>query len=432
LLDHRDIISLLMLLLDNGVEVKILIEGSPAGGVPDIEIRYLTQLYEKGAEINIMKSNGGYKRYDLLHNKYAVIDSRTVVTTSENWREVSFTGNRGWGSVIESEDYAEYMRNIFFEDDDISKYDIFSLKQLYPSAAPISVPQYRSKITEEYETFSASVKPVLSPDFSFDYLEREMTNASERIYAEQMSVQYAWTDISLRSPLSWSLTAAGNGADVRIIADVTFDNEDDAYKDNYTVVSLINDMEGMQARTISGGDDFGLTHNKGVIIDDTVWVSSINWSNAAFLNNREVATEICSREVADYFVYYFMLDWGNDTEMDITVRITGNTSGKPVIMDASFGSFPKGTIFEWDLDGDGKIDRTGVKIAAVFPEGVHDCVLFATDVNGSRYVYEFTVTIENNDGSSFLGPYVKYAPIVAIMLIMLFVALFRRKRGSKG
>jgi len=429
LIDHREIISLLMLLVEKGVSVKILAEGSPVGGVPDVEIRYLTALYEKGADVRIMKSNDGYKRYDLVHSKYAVVDSDTVIVTSENWREGSFNSNRGWGAIIESDDNADYMRNIFFSDFDPSRYDTFDLKEIYQSATPISVPQYKARTSTEYESFQASVKPILSPDFSFEYLKREMLSATERIYAEQMTFQYAWTDPSVQSPLSWSLTASGSGADVKILLDTTFDNENDSMS-NYAVVSLIRDMGDIQAKTISGGDNFNLMHNKGVIIDDTVWVSSVNWSNAAFMNNRELAVSIDSRDVADYFAEFFLSDWGPDAEMDLIVRVHGNKAGEPVILDASFSSFPHGTVFEWDLDGDMIADRTGIKIAVVLPEGVNECTLFARDASGSVHILEFTVVIDPSAETSFFESYVKYAPILIIMLTMLAVAVLRKMRGK--
>jgi len=429
LMDHREIVSLLMLLLEKGVSVKILAEGSPVGGVPDTEIRYLTALYEKGADIRMIKNNDGYKRYDLVHNKYAVVDSDTVIVTSENWREGSFGGNRGWGAIIKSDENADYMRNIFFADFDPSRYDIFDLKTIYKTAAPISVPQYKARTQIEYESFPAFVKPILSPDFSFEYLKREMLNATERIYSEQMSFQYAWTDPSVQSPLSWSLTASGNGADIRILVDATFDSEGDG-TGNYAVVSLIRDMGDIQAKTVSGGNNFNLMHNKGVIIDDTVWVSSINWSNAAFMNNRELAISIHSKDVADYFAEFFLSDWGPDIGTELIVHVRGDIAGEPVILDASSNSFPAGTIFEWDLNGDKIVDRTGIKIAAIFPEGVNECTLIARDPSGSVYVLEFTVVIYSASETPFFGPYIKYTPILIIMLTVLTVAVLRKIRGQ--
>jgi hypothetical protein len=213
------------------------------------------------------------------------------------------------------------------------------------------------------------------------------------------------------------------------LADVTFDRESDAVS-NYATVSMINDMEGMSARTISGGDNFGLMHNKGVIIDDTAWVSSINWSNAAFMNNREAAVEIRSKDVADYFAGYFLLDWGEDADMRLSVIVNGGTAGEAVILDASSSSFPKGTIFGWDLDGDGIIERTGIKIAVLLPEGVNQCILIATDPSGNSYVYEFTVTMHpKDDGIEFFEPYIKYAPILVIMLLILLVSVAVRMKG---
>ena len=429
ILDHKEIVSLLVMLLERGVSVTILLEGSPVGGVPDTELRYMNLLCGKGADVYMIKSNNGYKRYDLVHNKYAVIDSSTVVVTSENWREGSFNGNRGWGALIESEAYAEYMKRIFIEDSGIERHDVFTLGSLYSAISPITVAQYRMKENQSYAKYEATVKPVLSPDFSFEYLKREITNASYRVYSQQMSIQYAWTDVTSSSPVSWSLTAAGNGADVRILADVTFDDLDSSSWNGMTI-SLINDMEGIQARVMNN-DGFSLTHNKGVIIDDTVWISSINWTNAAFMNNREVAVAVMSYEVAEYYASYFLADWGCDADTGITVSVRGGIAGEPVVLDASSSSYPYGSLFEWDLDGDGRADRTGVKIAAMFAEGVHECILYVTEPSGIIHAYEFTVITAPKSGTDVLGPYIKYAPILAVMLLILVIAAAARIREGR-
>jgi len=428
-LDHKEIVSLLVMLLERGVSVTILLEGSPVGGVPDTEIRYMNLLCGKGADVYMMKSNNGYKRYDLVHNKYAIIDSKTVAVTSENWREGSFNGNRGWGALIESREYAEYMKKIFADDCSIERYDIFELRSLYSSISPITVTQYKVKEKQSYETYEASVKPVLSPDFSFEYLKREITNASYRVYSQQMSLQYAWTDVTTPSPVSWSLTAAGNGADIRILADVTFDDMDSSSWNGMTV-SLINDMEGMQARAMNN-DGFSLTHNKGVIIDDTVWISSINWTNAAFMNNREVAVSVISYDVSEYYASYFLTDWGSDADVGINVSVRGNVAGEPIVLDASLSSYPYGSLFEWDLDGDGRAERTGVKIAATFAEGVHECTLYVTEPSGVLHVHEFTVIAVQKRNTDTLEPYIKYAPILAVMLLILITAAITRIRRGR-
>jgi hypothetical protein len=258
-----------------------------------------------------------------------------------------------------------------------------------------------------------------------------MLYASERIYAEQMSIQYAWTDTTTASPLSWSLTASENSVDVRILADVTFADADGGGRDNYTVISLLGDI-GVDARTISGTENFGLTHNKGVIIDDTVWISSINWTNAAFHNNREFAVVIYSKEVSDVFASYFIADWGPEVFVDIVIDVKGSTAGEPVVLDASSSTYPKGTVFEWNIVEDGSI-RKGIKIATLLPEGDNECLLVVMLPSGDSYAYDFIVTIyPKEDENTFIRPYVKYAPLFAVMLIILAAAITKRMRGKKN
>jgi hypothetical protein len=185
----------------------------------------------------------------------------------------------------------------------------------------------------------------------------------------------------------------------------------------------MNGIDGLQARTIGGGDNFGLMHNKGVIIDDTVWVSSINWSNAAFMSNREAAVEINSKDVADYYAGYFLRDWGGEYGMELIAEVSGNTAGEAVIFDASLSSFPPGTVFTWYFGGH---ERDGIKVAVILPEGVHECVLKAVGPDGGVYHHNFTVVVGASEKTSV--PYLKYMPIIAIMLTILAYAVIRGMR----
>ncbi len=57
---------------------------------------------------------------------------------------------------------------------------------------------------------------------------------------------------------------------------------------------------------------YATMHNKGVIIDDAVWVSSVNWTENAFMNNRECGLYIMSKEVADFYAGVYNVDWEHD------------------------------------------------------------------------------------------------------------------------
>ena len=182
-MSHPDIVSLLISMKEKGVNVTILSEGSPAGGISSNEIGVFATMSDIGIDIKMMIADNGFRRYTYLHNKYAVIDSKTVIITSENWVESSFEGNRGWGAVIENEDYAKYMRDIFIGDSSSDKCDIRSFRELYPTSIAKTVTGYVDRTEEISLRYSAKVIPVISPDYSFSVLKDLMTQADKKIYS---------------------------------------------------------------------------------------------------------------------------------------------------------------------------------------------------------------------------------------------------------
>ena len=415
ILDHGEIVSILMNLLKKGVSVRILLEGSPAGGVPDNEIGYMATLCREGADVLIMKNADGFRRYSYLHNKYAVIDSETVIITSENWRHSSFTGNRGWGAIISSEGYAEYMRTVFMGDIDSSYGDVLPFMSVYSGANSSYVYEYAHTQTD-FQSYPATVSPMITPDFAFERLTELMDSADVRIYSEQLSADITWT--SGDSPLMQMLSASKNGLDVRLIVDVTFDSPyDNDINDGYWVRDKMRDL-GLMILTSDDSSFNGLIHNKGVVVDDIAWVGSMNWNNSSFGNNREVGVMISSKAVSDVYAAAFLSDWGiyaEDTLLNVSVTyVNGN-----VVLDASSSMIPPGAVIEWDLDSDGINDRTGTKIIVTLPTGQRDCVLSVSDGIGGVHTYNFVLDVPGVESDESPQPYLKYIPVLAICIIVI-------------
>lgn len=419
ILDHPDIVYVLSKLSENGVRVMVLIEGAPSGGVPDQEKGMMEFLKRSGSQVLVMKNVEGFRRYSYLHNKFAVIDSQKVVVTSENWRESSFGNNRGWGAIVESAEYGEYMRNVFFDDADIRFGDVHRFEDVYPNVLPLR-PSANGRIEwDTYPSFDCIVYPMVCPDFAFDPLVRLISGAEERVFAQQMTVDMSW--LSDWSPLMAMELAYRNGADCRLIVDVTFDSPyDDDPNDGY----LIKEMADIRVKTGNDTQFKGMIHNKGLIVDDSVWIGSMNWNHASFGNNREMGVLISSPEVADIYASYFIGDWGGFSGT-VELRAEARTvSGGSVVLDASSSSVPSGILFEWDLDSDGTADRSGEKIVAEFPEGLSICTLWVTDEDGVTHTLEVRVFIEPR---SMDLRHLKYLPIV-ILCIMILVHRAIRKR----
>ncbi len=427
---HPSIFSVLAHALSEGVRVRILVEGSPAGGIPADEVSLLTALVKQGADVHVIKTEDSYKRYTYVHSKYAVIDGDTAVVTSENWTYSSFAENRGWGCIVGSRDLAAYLERFFESDFDISKPDIHTLKELYPTAVASKIDKF-SPVESEFRTYTADVTPVVSPDYSRKTLLSFISGATERVYSQQLHVDYGWLDED-DSPLSAMEDLAHSGVDCRLLVDVTYDDpEDSDLEDGYGIVSYYEDSGLLNAR-FEDSDAFGMAHNKGLVCDGSVWIGSMNWTENSVSYNREMSVIIHSREVADLYAGLFLSDWGeeSDSEVSIDVEVSGNVYGEDATLDASGSSVPPGSTFSWDLDGDGECERRGKKVKWRFYEDT-ECTLTVTTPDGESYMHTFTVSVSGDDGDSeeplLSGP-VKYLPLAALSAIIIGVKRIRRSQ----
>ncbi len=294
--------------LADGVDVRILLENKPLGY--DNPTNSLKHLVDKGALIKYIghESAENTDRYSYVHNKYAIVDSETVIITSENWTKDNISdeeGNRGWGAVIYGKSFAEKMSQ-YFENDWNHDADTIEFSKAHPDAVAAKPPAY-STVTDyiknsDYSAkkYSANVTIYMSPDNTFKALQDLISNAKSRVYTEQMDLGAAWTkDLTALSPLKAMIDAADKGLDVRFMISSDAD-----------IVKTLNETTNVKAAKM-GNIGYATMHNKGVIIDNMTWVSSVNWTENSFMNNRECGLLIDSKEVTDFYLQSYMTDWNN-------------------------------------------------------------------------------------------------------------------------
>lgn len=322
------VVSALTDLAKNGVDVDVLLENKPLGYENDVTL--LRNITAEGGDVRFI-GYGDDARYSYVHNKYAIIDGDEVVITSENWTVDNISkdeGNRGWGAVIYGKAFADKM-SVFFDNDFNSSVDIITLEEKTKkdklSTTTKSIPSV--EIVEEYiDSISynpATVKNVpvsiyMSPDNTYKALQTLISEAEERVYTEQMSLGAEWKDLSVESPLNSMIEVSKSGVDARFMIESS---------DFTSVVNELNSKTNVKAAVMKGGD-YATMHNKGVIIDDTVWVSSVNWTPNSFLNNRECGLYIQSAEVTNFYLSEYMEDWNNSyssTSIDVTFDKSNNT-----------------------------------------------------------------------------------------------------------
>lgn len=308
----------LLAALERHVNVSILLDGSPVGGISESEKTICSVLSHAGARIRFLQTNESknvYARYRFDHAKYLVCDNQTLVLTSGNWaatgipQDPSF-GNREWGIAITDKALASYFTTVFTTDFNPARPDSMPLEDMqFPDQGFLPTP---SRLTGGYRphfgVFQASgecqVTPLLSPDSSEEGICDLLRGATTSIYVQQLEFAVTWDGVE--SPFLSILKAkAAEGVDVRLIL-----NTDPSF-DSTTVNEVVAALEGtgvkVRATPVS---PFTTIHNKGVVVDNrTVLVSSVNWNENSVRMNREAAVVVGNEGVARYFASVFLADW---------------------------------------------------------------------------------------------------------------------------
>jgi len=299
-----------------GVDVEVLLEGGPVGGISAEEKASVWRLNQSGIPVYEMTtSESGHAPYRYDHAKYVVVDDRSVLVTSENFGHSGFpshgeSGNRGWGVWLEDPGLAAYFSDLYLTDTGGP-----GIVPFYGSAGPAeayTVVSYPAPFGPATFT-GARVTPVVAPDTS-SAISGLLDSAQDSIGIEQAYITNE-SKTKLNPYLATSINASRRGVHVRVLLDAYWYNTEDA-ADNDEMVALINRIAAtehlpLEARTVDlAASGFEKIHNKGVVIDDrAVLVSSINWNTNSPGFNRETGVIVEQPEVARYFRTAFDADW---------------------------------------------------------------------------------------------------------------------------
>lgn len=375
-----------------GVSVRLLVEGSPVGGVLTSEVDELWALEHSGVQVRLMMENissGTYARYKFLHAKYAVIDRELSIVTSENWGQNGFPsndrwGNRGWSVALWDSSLAAYLSSIFEADWDPFYGDVVNLSVAnltFTNRTAEPVPEGRAPVFSSLSlTGSFRVTPVIAPDTSVD--ERGVIglirSAVSEILVEEFHVKTDW-DKYRNLYLEELKDAARRGVRVRVLLDGSWYNiEENDPKDNDDVVGALNQIAlaenlDLQAKIANlDAHKFLKVHNKGMIVDrEKVLISSINWNYNSVTQNRELGLIVENLELARYFASAFDYDWKDDVTSPVA-DAGGDRMvavGELVTFDGSSSWDDVGIEnYSWDLNGDGRYDAYGMEVLTSYKE----------------------------------------------------------------
>lgn len=446
--------------LNDGVEVKILMEGGPVEGILEEQKYVLQKIFENGGEVRFIVSDPALSsRYRYTHAKYAIIDNTSVIISSENWKysgiPVNNTyGNRGWGVVLRDENTAKYFADVFLADWSSVRYDIITFMpddRYYGNASSdfevdewIETGYYAPVFPSNTLEGEFKVYPVLSPDSSL--LDSEailgmINSATQSIHIEQLDIALNWNDGELEYEnlyLGAAIEAAqSRGVEVRILLSSAYAFPDDPGLDNYDTYLYINDYashhnitEYLEARLVDY-DRLGVSkvHNKGMIVDgNKTLISSINWNRNSVTQNREAGVIIESEDVAEYFTQIFLWDWNEPpiarAGKDITVRMQDAVQ----FSDLSKDSDDNIVSYFWDFDD--STNSTEQNPTHIFEEeGIYEVRLTVSD---GQYSDSHTITVIVLESKAESGEMTVTISmillVILIIIIVVIIAFIRRMR----
>jgi Phosphatidylserine/phosphatidylglycerophosphate/cardiolipin synthases and related enzymes len=298
-----------------GVDVTLLLEGGPVGGISSAEKGVLNYLSKSGADVYTIESTSVPARYRYHHAKYMVADDSVTVVLSENLGDTGIpepgtAGNRGWGAAVYDREVAAYFTQVF--ESDLAGYDIYPWKTTGTSLPAPESGQPSLSITKPLTIENVRITPVISPDTS--YLVEEMLKGAHRSLDIEQAYISPWPGGAENAWLGLALDAAKQGANVRVILDGMYYNTQEDADNDELVASLNRRGLPVSARLLNPGERILKLHNKGVIADGhAVLISSINWSYNSPQNNREAGLIIDDARAAEYYTKVFNLDFEGES-----------------------------------------------------------------------------------------------------------------------
>jgi cardiolipin synthase len=284
---------------ERGVDVRVLLEGGPVGGISPIEKSLVWKINTSGIPVYSMTSSKReHAPYRYEHAKYGVIDKNSLLITSENFKYSGFppkgvSGNRGWGVFLTNPGLAQYLSEIFSFDSGSGSVVPYSGAAGAPEV--VSSGQHVARfVPGQFE--DATVIPVIAPDTS-DEITGLLERAEGSIEIEQAYIKNG-TPLTLHPYLAAAVNASRRGVHVRVLLDSSWFNTEGP-NDNDEMAALINRIGTSERIPLEGRcinlhiNQLEKIHNKGVIVDDKyVLVSSINWNSNSPNFNREAGVII--------------------------------------------------------------------------------------------------------------------------------------------
>jgi phosphatidylserine/phosphatidylglycerophosphate/cardiolipin synthase-like enzyme len=341
--NNKELANRLVAAVKRGVRVQLGMERNPGGAdMFDSDKEAQEILHKGGVEVlYYYKWDGDLSTaVNPVHSKYALFDDDTVLVDSGNWISSNYAldpgcGNREWGVVIEGNgDVVKLVKDLWDFDfgaghAQVRPYSEKLDRPLQPDTYDAG-PCFKYTPVEPAPltvTGKATVTRIVSPDNTMDRDQGFLGlihNAKQELLINANYINMWWGAAAdeqnfTKYPqpyLTEIVEAARRGVAVKLILDrksIKLDSK----RDNHYVVKYLNDLAKkenlkLEARLINmDGSGIGRTyHNKSLIVDGAVVISSVNGSENSFRYARELALKIDEvPELTGYFRTVFMHDW---------------------------------------------------------------------------------------------------------------------------
>jgi len=329
-----------------GVQVTVLLEGAPSGGLQDEDRWAAMRVAQAGGTVLYMSNAaGGKPRYRSLHAKYVVVDGTRLLLATENLSPESLPndrkadgtlGRRGVALVTEQRDLVAHVEALFARDSDPRWRDLVRWNPLdtvfgpptpgyvpvrenggidYPVQAPMPV----TAMADQFELLQSPENSLRASDGLIGLV--AWAGQGDSVLVETLDEPPWWggpassADADPNPRLAAYLAAARRGATVRLLLDSFFDSVGEPRANRATCVYVNNlaVVEGLdlQCRT---GNPTGLgIHNKLALVrvggEGYVHMGSLNGTEISHKLNRELALQFHSPAVYDLLARVWAWDW---------------------------------------------------------------------------------------------------------------------------
>ena len=314
-LSAEHLLELLRNAKSRGVAIRLMYDVMDTRGDEKLKIQQL------GVDRKEAPSSGGRKVFTVCHQKFAVIDGKSLLLGSANWAGTSIPkvtipgkfkkGNREWLIRIDDGDLARWYADLFQADWDIEELEgpqgagTALLEPQPPAveirAAAVELPEEVFDIESPNLGQGVPVTPILSPDNYFKLVRDLIRNATSSIDIEQ---QYIQVGGSKTKALLQELAARKDEVTIRILVSPAYKESWDKTVETLTAAGLEDRLRAINLNT------FTHLHNKGVLVDSKFSVvTSTNMSENSITQAREAGVLIESEKIGKYFKRVVDVDW---------------------------------------------------------------------------------------------------------------------------